>query len=332
MKTYLCAAILLFSSACLFGQEKINTTVSGKEMSQGNNTAFTVFIPEASLKLAESKWKKYVAEKTFIETAAEDAGRLVENTYKTIANTVSSEKKRELSKQKIRIESINGEIISRGVVHENLTHLFLDIYARFNESAEGVQVSAFFQFSDSVFVSSQNVLPETLLAFENYIREFGVETYISVFDGKIKAAEKSLRELKRGAKSLKSGKKSFENAIARCESEISKNESNIELSGEQIKSANEKVNEIKNSMSGYTRKSLEYESLKELLKDREKERRKLLNQKKGYENKIRQQEIKIKHIEADIIENEKGQVKQQFDIQQQEQFIEELKNKRSNIK
>ncbi|NQU88040.1 MAG: hypothetical protein HQ541_20010 [Mariniphaga sp.] len=328
MKTYLFLLIISISIFCSYGQEKIKVIVEEKEMSQGIETAFTVIVPESDIKNMESDWKKYANNRSIIENVTKGAaGRLVGNTYKSIANAVSQEKEVEKNRNKLRVERENNELVVRNIVHKHVTQDMLDIYARITQLSNSTQVSTFFRFSDSIFINETNVDEETLLSIKNYIYEFGITAYQNVVKDQIKVTEKELRRMNVVLNNLVSKNESLNKDVTRAEADINKCESDINLNNKQLDRVIESLNEVKKDMLDQKKKSIQYESLKELSKERQKEKRKLMNQNKRLKTKIKKLEGKIKNTLADIIENEMDQKDQESIIAGQENEVIKLEDK-----
>lgn len=328
--------ILLFSlitiASFINAQEKIDVTVVEKEMSQGLQTAFVVIVPESKIEFVEAKWKKYANERSIIESVTKGAvGRFVGNTYKSVANAIYPEKEREKNRIKLRVEKEHDEFIVRNIVHKYVTQELLDIYARIVKIESGTQVSAFFRYSDSSFISEANVDEEIIISIKNYMYEFGVETYKGVVENQIKEAERELRKMNVVLSNLESKNESFEKTIARAESEINTCESEIKQNNEQYRLIQDLIGDTKKQMLDQRKESIQYEGSKDLLKERQKEKRKILSQNKNLKSKIKRQEFKIKKSYSDIANNEREQRMQQMNIEKQEFVITGLENKLNQI-
>lgn len=333
MKNLILIFVFVSLSLVIIAQEKVEVTVIEKEMSQGTQVGFVVIVPEAGIDFVENRWKKYANDRSIIENIAKGSpGRLVENTYKTIANAISPDKDLEKNRQKLRVVKENDEFVVRGIVHKHVTQQLLDIYARIVQLEHGTQVSAFFRYSDSVFIDQSNADEETIISIKNYMYGFGVETYRKEVENQIDDQKKELRKLNTVLDNLVSKNESFEKSISRAESEIISIESEISLNNEQLPRATRLVSDTRKQMLGQKKNSVEYESLKETLKEREKDKKKIINQNKNLRTKIKQQEFRIKKALGEIANNEKGQQMQQSVIEKQEQVILGLETKLGNIK
>ncbi|MBN2773296.1 MAG: hypothetical protein JXR31_03535 [Prolixibacteraceae bacterium] len=328
------ALIFLFSCVSLISlaQEKIEVTIEEKEMSQGVNTAFVTFVPESDLKEVENDWKKYANKRSILENITKGAaGRLVGNTYKSIATAVSPDTELEKNHNKLRMERENNELVVRNIIHKHVTQDMLDIYARLLPIDGGTQLNTFFQYSDSVFINETNVDEETLLSIKNYVYEFGVEAYQNVVSQQIKDAERELRRMNVVLDNLVSKNESLHKDIARMEADIDKCESDIKLNNKQVERVADSYNDVKKEMLDYEKKSVQYESLKELAKERKNEKKKIMNQNKRLKTRIKKLQVRIKNTMADIIDNEQEQRGQEALIASQEEVVKKLEEKYQNI-
>jgi|WetSurMetagenome_2_1015567.scaffolds.fasta_scaffold120068_2 hypothetical protein len=314
-------------------QQKIEVTLAEKVMSLGKQTAFVVEVPESKVDFVVSRWKKYANDRSIIETIAKGAiGRFVGNTYKSVANTISPEKKLEKNKMKLRVEKEHDEFIIRNITHKYITEDLLDVYAKIIQLDNGTQVSAFFRFSDSIFINESNVDEETILSIKSYMYEFGISTYKGVVENQIKVAEKELRRMNIVLSNMKSRNDYFEESITRNESEINICQEDIRQNDEQFILVEDLISEMKKQMLGESKSSTQYQEYKDSLKEKQKEKRKIENQNKNLKAKIKSRELKIRNLFAEIANNKKEQRLQQVEIEKQENIIKELETKLNQIK
>jgi hypothetical protein len=332
MKNLILSLVLFHIVLTLDAQQKIEVALAEKEMSQGKQTSFVVIVPEAKIDFVVSKWKKYANDRTIIENITKGAiGRFVENTYKSVANTLSPEKKLEKNRMKLRVEKEHDEFIIRNIVHKYITEDLLDIYTKIIQLEDGVQVSGFFKFSDSIFINESNVDEETILSIKNYMYEFGVGAYKGVVENQIKDAEKELRRKNKVLSNMKSRNDYFEESITRKESEINICREDIRQNDDQFILVEDLISEKKKQMLGENKSSTQYQEYKVSLKEKQKEKRKIENQNKNLKAKIKSKELNIKNLFVEIAKNRKEQRLQQVEIEKQENVIKELETKLNQI-
>jgi len=297
-----------FLSFCLLAssQQKIEVETGEKSMSKGQQMAFTIIIPEAKVKDIEPIWKKYVNNRGF----GERIGNL---------------------RDKLKVEKIEDEWYVRSIEKETITNHSMDVYARMAELPNGCQFSAFFQYTDSIFINESNVDAERILNIKNYIRDFGVVAYKSVVDDQIKEAKKEVSNQEDILKDMESVTRKEEKSITRFESDIQEFNAGIfEVEGDIVK-LNEIIEAKKVTFSTLTKKTPEYDAAKKEQKELAKEKSKHFGKVKSLKGKIKSKEQDIKSAQGKIAENELKLVRQRMVIQEKEMIVERLIQKKENI-
>jgi len=332
MKTFLCLILIILAGVVAKAQQKVEVEVSEKEMSEGIQTAFTVFIPESSSKVVTKEWKKYMNERSIFEFATKGTAQTFEKAILGISNLFSEDKK-EYSKKSLKIEERAGnEIVANNVVHEDISNLHLDVIAKFSAIDSGVFVSSFFKYADSVFISESNTSSDNLNTIKEYIRQFGVETYRVVVDEQVKLEEKELKKQEGILKDSERDNKQLNKSIGRYETEIDQYKYNIKVQERELEGIEERLQTAKVSLRSTEKKSDEYYLVKEKVKSVEKERKQNLNSLKSNKNKIKKNQSNIQDAQNEILANEKLQEMQKEVIQKQMLRVEEFETKLENIK
>jgi len=333
MKTNILVISILFcfSVFVTVAQEEVEITVSPKKMSQGIQTAFTVFIPESDIKLVEKEWKKFVNKRSAFEFATKGTSQAFEKAYIGLSNAFSKEKK-SFNKKSLKVEKIDDELIVKNVIHENVTNKYVDIFSQIIGTKEGVYLNAFIKFSDSIFISKENITEDAQNAIQNYIREFGVETYRRVVEGQLHNEQEDLHGKEVVLKKMKKKNKSLNNSIGRYESKIDEYTYNISTLKTDLDRIEERITFYKESLNQVSKNSVKYDSIKNSRKEKERERRKTQKKIKSYIKKIKHNQTNIKNANADILDNEKDQELQIEIINNQEKHVEKFEKKLSNIK
>lgn len=329
---YIIISLLSFYSLnTSLAQEVVEATISSKEMSQGTQTAFTVFIPESEPRMVEKEWKKFINERSFFEFATKGTSQTFEKAFIGISNVFSHDKKT-FEKNSLKVDKIGDELVVKDVIHADLTNTDIDVFARLSAIEDGVYLNSFFKFSDSVFINTTNITEDAQNSILNYIREFGVETYQKVVEGQIKDEEKELRKQEGILKDLIRKNKSLYGNIAKNESEIDEFRYNITTLISSLSRIEEQIITNKLLLDQTEKNSLEYDSYDLVRKEKKKERKKNLRKTKSYKNKIKRNQTNIRNVNSDIIINEKDQEFQQEVIDKQEKRVAEFENKLANIK
>lgn len=319
--------ILLFYAFLLFSllansQQKIEVEVGEKNMSKGQHTALTVFIPEANLKTVELSWKKYVTTRSFGEKIGNLASQ-IGNIFKSEDNQVRS--------NRLKVEKNGDEFYVRSITATTISDHTMDIYARMTELSNGCQFSAFFQFTDSVFINESNVDQERLENMKGYIRDFGVEAYKSVVDIQINDAKAEVSKQEGVMKDLEKATRKQENAIARYETDIQEYNSGIFETENDIIRLNDRITAKKADFAGLTKKTPEYDDAKKELRGLSKEKSKYFNKIKSMRSKIKSKEMDIKSAKGKISANEIQIIKQRKLIEDKNSIVDQLLQKREKI-
>lgn len=333
MKTYFILCILIGLCFGLHAQNDLSVAVADKEMSQGLQTGFVVTIPEAGVEQVVKQWKLYVSSNPVLSvTTSGGSGNASETTDKTgVSNAFSGKDLREIRKS-VQVEEQNNELVTRNVVL-NAKQQLLDIYTLVEQpkEGEGIPVTAFFRFKDSVFIAEANVDEQTLHAIKDYMHGFAAAAYRDVVEDQIDNAERDLRRMKVVLSNLESVNRSLNKDIDNANSDIKKCRKDLDDSNKQMDETDEKTDEINKQMSQVHKKSLEYKSFKDMLKDQKKEKNKISAQIKRLKSKIDKDMERIKDTTAEIVNNGIEHQHQEQAITKQQQVLDGLKDKLSRI-
>ncbi len=324
MKTSFVMTIMFILFICFANaQGDIEVKVVEKTMSKGMNTAFEVTIPEAKFKDTEEIWKKYVNSHSF--------GKKVGQFTTKIGNVFrDSESRKEL--QNLKVEKKGDEYFVQSVVHDALTSRPMDIYARITQLDEGTQLSAFFQYTDSIFINGENSDAEMMDSFKNYLHDFGVEVYRNEVNQQIKAAESVLKDEEKTLKSYEREVDRLEKSIGRNDVKISEYEANIVNQNAQLKVVDTKTAEQKDLLRTYEKKSADYTTTKDYLKSLKKERNSILSDIKKQKKRILDNKLEIQKYRAEINKLLDNQHTQQSVIEEKQKNVADLETKFEAIK
>lgn len=319
--------ILLLQAFLLFGllansQQKIEVEVGEKSMSQGRHMAVTVFIPEANPKVVELDWTKYVTSRSFGEKIS-NLGSQIGNIFRSEENQVRS--------NKLKVEKKGDELYVRSITATTISDHSMDIYARIAQLAGGCQFSAFFQFTDSVFMNESNVDQERLENMKSYIRNFGVEAYKSVVGNQITEAKKDLENQEKIMKDLGKVTRKKEDAITRYETDIQEYNAGIFETENDIVRLNERITAKKVASAGLVKKTIEYDDAKKELRGMSKDKSRYFSKIKSFKRKIKSKEMDIRAAKEKISENEVQLIKQRKIIEDKTSIVTQLESKRDRI-
>lgn len=322
MKRLILLSVFLSFSFFAISQ-KIEVEVGEKNMSKGQQMAFTVVIPDAKPKDVESEWRKYVNNRGF--------GERIGNLATQIGNVFKSEENKS-SRDKLKVEKNGDELFVRSIEAASITSHSMDLYARTTELAGGCQFSAFFQYTDSVFINTSNADPERIESIKSYIRDFGIEAYKSVLDDQIKEAKDEVANQEDILKSMGSVTKKEEKAITRAESDIQEYNAGIFEVENDIVRLDESITANKATFATLTKKTPEYKIAKTELKELSNEKSKYFKQIKSLKGKIKSKELDIKSSKNKIAANDLKMEAQQKVIQEKEQIVMQLNEKKEAFK
>lgn len=322
--------LLLLIFAVTMSQEKVEVTVETKEMSQGMQTAFSVFIPEAEANMVKNQWKRFINERSFFEFAGKGTAQTVEKAFIGISNLFSSEKK-SFEKKSLKVEQEGNELIVRNVIHEQVTNDHVDVYAQVSGVENGVNVSSYFQYSDSIFIDESNVAEHVMLSIKSYIREFGVETYRKVVEEQIADQQKEFKKQEGVLRQLENKNKKLYNSIGKFEAEIDECNNNIRMLKNELIAMEDDLAAAKTARRNTSKSSLEYDQISEHYKTKKKEYKKVEREIKSEKKKITRNQTKIRNAKADILINDKEQNQQRVLVEQEDLKVTELKNKLAKI-
>lgn len=314
------AAIIMALNAS--SQYKVEVETGEKSMSKGTQMAFTVMIPEAKTEEVEPVWKKYVNNRS--------VGERISNLATQVGNIFKSEENR-ASRDRLKVETKGGEMYVRSIEVNEISKYSMDVYARITQLAEGCQFSAFFQYTDSVFINESNVDEERLLSLNSYVCDFGVEAYQSVVDNQIKEAKKEVSKQEGVLKDIESKTEKQEKSITRCESDIQKFNAGIFEVENDIVRVNEIITLKKTSFSAMLKGTPEFDEAKKELKVLEKEKSACFREIKSMKGKIKSKEMDIKSAKNTIEKHEQDRKNQRLVIQEKEAIVDQLVKKKEGI-
>jgi len=318
---YLISTILLICFGA-HAQQKIEVNLEEKTMSQGQQMAVTVFIPEGKTKSIEPIWKNYINNRSI----GERIGHLA-----TQFGNIFRNEENKINQDKLKVEKKGDEWYVRSIEEADITSHSLDVYARASDLPDGCQFSAFFQYTDSVFINESNFDQERLQNLKSFIREFGIEAYKSIVDEQIKEAKKVVSDEESNLKKIESVSKREEKAITRYESDIDEYQSGINEIQNDISRLDESIGAKKLAFSLLLKGTPEYDVAKDDLKVLAKEKSKSFGKIKSLKGKIKSKEQNIKSSEKKISQNEVLITNQQKVIESKEAIVDQLQEKKEGI-
>ena len=326
-KNILMKRLILFSVFLAFflhanSQEKLDVVVGKKTMSKGEHMGITLIIPETNPKDVEPLWKKFVNNRSF--------GERLGNLATQVGNIFKSEEN-QTARDKLKVEKNGDEFYVRSIEQSSITNHPMDIYARLTQLPEGCQFSAFFQYTDSIFIDESNADKERIESMKSYIREFGVLAYRSVVDEQIKNAKKEVSKQEGVLKDIESDSRKEEKAISRYEVDIQEYNAGIREVQNDIKRLDETIATKKLAFSQLKKDDLDYGTSKAELKTLARDKSKNFGKIKSLNAKIRSKEMDIKSSKGKVTQNDLRLSKQQLVIDEKESIVSQLEKKKEQI-
>lgn len=322
MKRILLITALIFAGFGIRAQQKVEAGTELMMMSKGQQLAFTVVVPEAKAKDLEPTWKKYVNNRSI--------GERFSNFTTQIGNLFRS-KENQASRDKLKVEKNGDEFYVRAIKETALTKHPIDIYARITELTDGSKLSAFFQYTDSVFINNDNADQERIQNFKSYIRDFGVAAYQNVVEDQIDAAKQEVKKQESVLKDIESNSKKEAKAIGRYETDIQEYNAEISTTENDIARLDENMTSKKTAFEMMTKSTPEYDLAKKELKSLSKEKSKYFDKIKSAKSKIKSKEMDIKSAKNKIAQNDSAEKKQQEVIDGKQKIVDQLVEKKNSI-
>lgn len=289
-------ALFLISNFCI-GQDTLKVEEMNRSFSLGNQNAFVIEIPQADLKKVQSNWKTY------------------------------------LKKQNKRtITDKNGEItLSKGPI-QTVSSDSITVFSTLSAGETKVKLSVFLMMSDSSFLSSEKN-SEAASAASRLLRTFGINEYKNAVNdelleeqNKLNTLQKKVTLLDEENEDIRKEIKDNERAIDRKKDEIKSNEQEQELKSNSIFEQKKRLN---NYVGSDDQKSKEQKQLKQL----EKEKSKLQDNKDSMLKKIDDLESENRANEKKIALNTDEKIPEaQKLVDQQKLVVKNVETKISNIK
>jgi hypothetical protein len=286
---------LLSQTETIFSQDSLSVYEKTVQMSRGPHKGFAVMIPQVSLKMISSDWKKYLKE-----------------------NSDGS------------IKEIDGEYFLARTVIENMGKDSMSVRTIFNDIGSKVELIAFYSLNDTDFIAMSSPQADAIKKFMN---EFAIKEYKKVVSEELQQSEKlfdlkenELHRLEKDSEKAKDKISDNENDIAKLKQEISSGIREQETASTAIY----RQTELLKTMVGSSElKTGEEKKLKQLQKEKEKLEKENEDRHKDIAKKEKQNTELTKIIELNQSEN--IPVKK-AEIQKQKENVDAVKAKLNNIK
>lgn len=301
-KKHIFAILLLCAFSTLsFGQQKIEVVNETVTMSQGEQPAYSVLIPESNYEDVADDWMKIIRQNT-----------------------------------KSKVEELEHEIVILATEIKEIIGKPIDIYSAVIKEDSSVKIIAAFQI-DSVFFSlneeTKTVHNEkTHHHIQNFMHDFAVEQYKGFVSVELSDAEKLLKTKNKEYKDISKQMESDQKEIQENEQAIKNSQDLItSYEGDNERKQGE-IDKKKESIASLSGDSELAKQAKDQLKDLEKD-------KKGIQNKLAKEnknivgyQSEIEEYDRQIEDYQEKQLAKKKEIEVQEDVVEAVRTKLHGIK
>lgn len=279
-----------------YAQEEIVLTLKNKSFSIGEVSSFVTFIPQANFSQVVKDWDKYLSKDTKEKTFEQE-----------------------------------GEIIILNKEYEKISPNPLNIYSYLKEYDGELLLVCAIQIGEE-FVSRE-MDEEIYIPAKKFVRDFAVEAYQQAVAEELKEAEKELKKMEGQKTSLLSSRESiffqinqYERNIITKKDEITLNKMDQSSKVIQLQAQKELVLKLANAGEE------EKDEAEKIVKELEKDFKKLQKQNEGLHQDIDNNESYIRQSEIDLASVE-GEIKfLQLDIDDQTYKVRKIQEKLDAIK
>lgn len=298
MNRFLILTFIFLWAGFLQGQTILPVEESARPMSKGTYAAFTVEIPQTTLKQAIKDWDKYLRNGS--KEKAYDGG---------------------------------GEHVQPGVVNKNVAPDPFKVYSTMLETTDGVRLSAWFSLgNDSVFISKE-MGNDRELAAQKYVRDFAVIHYREIVKQQLadekdkkKKMESELKDLiKQEEKSVKNINEA-QRSIGQAQDAISTRRGDEQRKSDLIYNQKAMMERME-SKDGQL-----YKDAEKVLKSMEKEKEKLQNETEKENGKIDDWNRDIREEKRKIDDLKQDQRIKRGQTEEQKKVIAQVETKLKSVK
>jgi predicted nucleic acid-binding Zn-ribbon protein len=286
MKNILSLIVLLLLCGGLSGQKPIEVSGTSFKLGQDEYPGVHVMIPEASYELVEEMWIKALEKGTKSDVS----------------------------------EAQNGEITIFGAYLEAAGDDPVNIYSQIIPHDSIVELNACIELKRNEFIT-ENMYESEFNQLKTYMHDFGKEVYTEVVKDQLNAEENVLNELEKELKQLQNDQEQMEKQISKEEHNIDVSEDDIRTLESDLTLKNEEIARAKVQLNSAGDDPVQKASLKDALKDLEKDRKKILNS-------IKKEK---KHIVGNETDIDNTQVEIPSLVEQQNQKMQEIEQQRSRV-
>ena len=258
-------------------------------MSQGEQTAVKMIIPEANLEEVQSGWEKLIKNKT-----------------------------------KSKVQKELDEIYIDQTLITEIYQEPINLYGKIIEVAGGVEVTTFVEIDNEFIDESQE---DKIKATQQFLRDFGAEQYRKGVEIELKEEQGHLKDLEQRLNKLQKENEKLHKNIKANEANVLNTLADIEVNvADQQQKADEVAQQKQYTFRVRGSKEKEKEA-KKMLKDREKERKKLQKDNQDLHKSLAKYRAEIEESRREIQLNLDQQSIENLEIRKKVMLIRAIEHK-----
>jgi len=276
--------------------KKITVTEGISEMSKGMKNGYEVTVPEAMLRDVKADFSHYIRKDS-----------------------------------KSRAEEKDGELFIIGAKNRDISPDLFTIYAKLQDTEQGIKITAFFTPDDSVFISSVENEHQSE-AVKKYLKEFALVQYKDIVKKELAEEKRKQSQLESQLEDLVHSKQRSERNINESKRTIENNNRDIESTGKQIVMKDDEIVKQKGMVSTLKGSGGEEEKLAEKnLKNLVSEKRKMDKDKESMARENDKMNSRIEDEQRNIETNMKLQLEKNTEIEKQKNKVKTVQEKFDGI-
>ncbi len=297
MKNPSCIIVLLLVFCGLNAQKPIETSGISFKLGNDEYQGVQVIIPEAEYELVEKMWIKALEKGTKSDVS----------------------------------EAYHGEITIFGAYIKSIGDDPVNIYSQIIPRDTTVELNTSIELKRSEFIT-EALYESEFNQLKEYMHDFGKDVYIEVVSEQVKAEEDILKDLEKELKTLQNDKESIEKNISKDQHDITVSEDEISILEADIAVKNEEIAREKVNLSSAGGDPVRRETIEEILKDLEKEKKKMQKSVQKEKKNIVGYEADIDNAKLEIPAKVEEQNLKMQEIETQRGVVNLIENKLDTIK
>lgn len=285
----------------LTAQVNIDVIQQSVKMSQGEQPAYIVMIPQADYDQVLKEWKKIIRQNT-----------------------------------KSKIEESEHELFIQVTQISEISHNPIDIYSAVIKTDSMVKVVAVFEIDSTFFTYSEEKpdlrTEKTHHGIKNFMMNFANDQYKSAVELELSDAEKLLKTKNKELTDLEKENESYQKEVKESEQNIKSSEDLISSYEKDSERKLSEINSKKESISGLSSDPELSDQAKDQLKALEKEKKNIGDKLEKEQKNIVEDQANIEALNRYIENNVEKQASKKAEIETQEDIVKAIRTKLVGIK